>query len=323
MCAADSAGGDAGEGTGDSAHMWSMTAVIETSAAPTSREGQWLAQLRRYKAFIKEHGRRPSVRSADLDERVPALWFRDQVVRHRRGLLTQDRRAAFNEHLPGWDVPLQGGQWLAQLVRYKAFFTEHGRRPTVRPGAPEERAPALWFRHQGVLARRGLLKPERRAALNENLPGWDVPPRVNEAKAAERVKALKTYRDAYGKWPSKRSTDRAVVELAQWHSYEKQGLGTASTRALLDGQVPGWNETVQETWERTAQEIATFRARYGELPSASSRVAHVRAWGRWISDMRTGRGMTPERTAHLDGVLPGWRAGFGHGNRPAQLSAQL
>jgi hypothetical protein len=230
-----------------------MTAVIETSAEPTTREGQWLSQLIRCKAFINDHGRRPNIRSTDRNEKSSAVWFRHQTEKHRRGTM----------------------------------------------------------------------KPERRAALDEHLPGWSVPPLVNPAKAAARVQELKTYRDAYGKWPSGRATDPAVKDLANWHSNQRMGLGAAKTRDLLNAQVPGWNEGVQETWERTAREIATFRAGNGELPSASSRMPHVKAWGRWISDMRTGRGMTPERTAYLDGVLPGWRTGFGHGHRPAQLSGQL
>lgn len=214
------------------------------------------------------------------------------------------------------------GQWLAQLVRYKAFVAEHGHRPTVRPSRPEERARALWFRQQVVRARRGLLKPDRRAVLNEHLPGWDIPPRVNATKAAAWVRQLKDYRDAYGKWPSGRSKDLAVRDLAHWHSNQRQGVGAASTRVLLDAQVPGWNETVQEAWERTAQEIAVFRSSHGELPSSSSAVPHVRAWGRWIGDMRSGRGMTPARAAHLDEVLPGWRIGLPRGRRPAQLHTQ-
>jgi hypothetical protein len=252
MCAAEAAGGDAGEGTAGSAHIEPMTAVIETPTSPTSFEAQWLAQL----------------------------------------------------------------------IRYKAFVDEHGRRPTIRPSAPEEGAPALWFRQQVTLARRGTLKPARRQALNEHLPGWDVPPRVNEAKAAARVGELKAYRDAHGKWPSKRSGTAKEKDLATWFYIQRQGFGTALTWALLDVQVPGWNETVQETWERTVQEIATFRARLGEMPSSSSKDSRIRAWGRWLGDMRRGRGLTPEREAHLDAVLPGWRTGLTRGRRPAHLSVQ-
>lgn len=78
--------------------------------------------------------------------------------------------------------------------------------------------------------------------------------------------------------------------------------------ALLDEQVPGWDETVQETWERTVQEIATFRSRRGRLPAYSSPEDSERRHSRWLADFRQGGNLTPEREAYLEKHLPGWRA---------------
>ncbi|HEX9227278.1 MAG TPA: hypothetical protein VF885_11595 [Arthrobacter sp.] len=298
-----------------------MTAVIETTT-PATREGRWLAHLARYKVFLSEHGRQPSPRCADRDERRTALWFRYQVERSLEGILIQDRRAALDEHLPGWDVHPREAQWLARLDAYQAFEIEHGRRPKCTAGDAYERSLGLWFREQVRDARVGKVSKARCQVLDERIPGWFVPRGANGRKAAARVRELKTYRDAYGKWPSGRSRDPVVSSLAVWFYTQRDGAGTAETRALLDVQVPGWNETVQEAWERTAQEIATFRARHGELPSRSSVDPRVSGWGRWIDDMRRGRGMTPARTAHLDEVLPGWRSGLPRGRRPAQLHTQ-
>lgn len=296
-----------------------MTEVIETPTA-TSVGAQWMAKLVSYKAFLSEHGRRPSTRCVDRDERLTALWFRYQGERNLEGTLTQDRRAVLDQHLPGWDVDPREVQWLVRLDHYQAFEIEHGRRPGCNARDAYERSLGLWFREQLRDAREGKVSRARCLILDERIPGWFIPRgEYGRTKAAARVQELKTYRDAYGKWPSGRSRDASVRDLARWHSTQRQGMGSASTRALLDAQVPGWNETVQETWERTAQEIATFRDRHGELPSSSSRVPHVKAWGRWIGDMRRGRGMTAERFAHLDAVLPGWRSGGLPGSRPAQL----
>ena len=295
-----------------------MTAVTEATTA-TSHDAKWMAQLVSYKAFLSEHGRRPNPRCADRAERQTALWLRYQTERNLGGILRQDRRAVLDEHLPGWDVHPWEVQWLARLDHYQAFEIEHGRRPGYTAGDDYERSLGLWFRDQLRDAREGRVSDARCLVLDERIPGWLIPRGAHGRKAAARVQELKTYRDAYGKWPSKRSRDPVVSSLAGWYYTQREGAGTAQTRALLDAQVPGWNETVQETWERTAQEIATFRARHGELPSASSKVPHVKAWGRWIGDMRRGRGMTPARTAHLNAVLPGWRIGGLPGTRPAQL----
>jgi hypothetical protein len=210
-------------------------------------------------------------------------------------------------------------KWLARLDRYQAFVAEHGRRPGSAARDDAERSLGLWFREQLKDARGNKLSDTRRRCLDERFPGWFVPGGVNRRKAEARVQQLKDYRDAYGKWPSGRSTDPVVKSLAVWYYIQRDGVGAAATRVLLDAQVPGWNETVQETWERTAQEIAAFRARCAELPSRSSGDPRVRAWARWIDDMRRGRGMTPARTAHLDAVLPGWRIGKPKGRLPSQL----
>jgi hypothetical protein len=77
-------------------------------------------------------------------------------------------------------------------------------------------------------------------------------------------------------------------------------------KSVLDEQVPGWDETGQEVWERTAREIAAFRAFRGRMPSGAAAQHSERRLSRWIDDMRRGRGLSPERRAYLDEVLPGW-----------------
>jgi hypothetical protein len=41
---------------------------------------------------------------------------------------------------------------------------------------------------------------------------------------------------------------------------------TPQHRQLLDEQIPGWDETFRDAWERKAEEVAEFRLRPGELP---------------------------------------------------------
>ncbi|MFD0046975.1 hypothetical protein ACFVGV_17475 [Pseudarthrobacter scleromae] len=121
---------------------------------------------------------------------------------------------------------------------------------------------------------------------------------------------MKTYKESKGVWPSTRSRDQDVYLLAKWLVGQRvacrAGLMPASRKELLDHEVPGWNETFQETWERTAKEIAAFRTNNGRMPSGVSKDNAERRLSRWLDDMRRGRGMSPERKVFLDGVLPGW-----------------
>jgi hypothetical protein len=93
---------------------------------------------------------------------------------------------------------------------------------------------------------------------------------------------------------------------------------TPQHRQLLDEQIPGWDETFRDAWERKAEEVAEFRLRPGELPPASSREPLVRSQARWLKDQRRGRGLTPKLEAFLDRVLPGCSR-----RTPIPLSSQV
>jgi hypothetical protein len=114
--------------------------------------------------------------------------------------------------------------------------------------------------------------------------------------------------------------DPQVKILADWLVNQRFGPSmTPQHRQLLDEQIPGWDETFRDAWERKAEEVVEFRLRHGELPPESSREPLVRSQARWLKDQRRGRGLTPKLEAFLDRVLPGWRNGFQPGVKPRQF----
>lgn len=200
--------------------------------------------------------------------------------------------------------------WLSRVAEVENFKARTGRLPLHQQRSLEERNLYAWLRYQ---SRRIGLSTAERQILDSRLPGWDERGPGAPRPFYEGVQDLKLYRDAYGKFPSNRAKDTDVLRLAQWlNTLRHQKVLTVEQLAHLDEQIPGWNETVEETWRRTAREVAVYRDRHGEMPSLSSKEYPVRRLAKWLADFRRGRGMTPEREAFLDTELPGWREGRPH-----------
>lgn len=197
--------------------------------------------------------------------------------------------------------------WLSRLEELEGFMAAHGGRyPRALLGGRYESNLYYWLAYQRTTQ---VAEPLLRI-LNERIPGWDTPRRRESIPFPEGVKAVKAYREAQGTWPSCRSRDEDVFFLATWLKNQRiavrSGNMQAAKKELFDSEVPGWNETVQETWERIAREIAAFRTKNGRMPSGVSKDNTERRLSRWLDDMRRGRGLSPERKAYLDEVVPGW-----------------
>lgn len=145
--------------------------------------------------------------------------------------------------------------------------------------------------------------------LDARVPEW----RAVRLTFQQIVLALKDHHDAFGTFPSSRSTDPDVLSLAHWLNTQRAKLKAGSLpverRRLLDNQASGWGDTPAQNWERILGEIAVYRRLHGYFPTPSDGEQRVRRMARWLSDQRTGRNVTPEREARLNEVLPGWRAG--------------
>lgn len=200
-------------------------------------------------------------------------------------------------------TPQRSAAWLARLDEVENHVATRGRLPRAHRGGRAEGRLYGWLQYQRTKPLPGAC----RAVLDARIPRWDG---NMHGPFESRVQDLKVYRDAYGVWHSSRSRDGAVLALSKWlerHRHQmRNGEMVPHRKALLDEQVPGWDETVQQTWERTAREIATFRTHRGRMPSGAAAEHSERRLSRWIDDMRRGRGLSPERKAFLDEVLPGW-----------------
>jgi hypothetical protein len=67
--------------------------------------------------------------------------------------------------------PAEAG-WLQNLLDYRAFCVETGRRPRARGQDPQERRLARWISSQRQDYRALILPPGRKDQLDEHVPDW-------------------------------------------------------------------------------------------------------------------------------------------------------
>lgn len=124
-------------------------------------ESRWNAHLERLTAAVEQLGRLP--RQCESEGR----WLADQREAAKKGKISHERRQKLDALVPGWDTK-RDQVWQARLETAVAFHETSGRMPKRREPAGQ------WLVDQRQRARKGTLSPERRALLDQQLPGWDA-----------------------------------------------------------------------------------------------------------------------------------------------------
>jgi hypothetical protein len=173
-------------------HYWGMTSNADsedrlplcndsTHEQNSARDLPWFRRADELVAFCTEHGRRPSQRSCDGNEKTLGRWLVQQRT-YAKGssgasALTPQRRAYLDQHIPGWDVPIVR-DWSVVADELIAFCAEHGRWPSSKSTDTRERSLGMWLVDQRKHAKGGpgasALTPQRRAYLDQHIPGWEI-----------------------------------------------------------------------------------------------------------------------------------------------------
>lgn len=120
----------------------------------------WASRYRRIHHIAERLGRLPR-RSDNGIDAADVSWIADQ----RRSTTLGLRQRRLLALLPGWSEGTRDGAWYERAEALRAFIARQQRMPRVRSDDAVERALAYWCSRQQVAARRGLLDPERVAAL--------------------------------------------------------------------------------------------------------------------------------------------------------------
>lgn len=136
------------------------------------REGKWNEIARKVGAFHREVGRWPSRKSGDATEKGLGEWLNNQRAHSRSGTLRAGRGDYLDEVAPGWMSQGSDERWSERARDLGAFYAREGK--WTEKGARDIalKRHGQWLRHQRIYARNGTLRADRRAYLDEHLPGW-------------------------------------------------------------------------------------------------------------------------------------------------------
>lgn len=140
-------------------------------------DAAWQTNLERVAEFVRTHERMPRKNAHPRAESRLGSWLNDQRTHARAGRLTSDRSAELDRLIPGWSRG-RAERWLENARATHAHKETTGAFPDRLSLDPAERALGLWLTHQRAASSRvtgRVLNDERRAWLNEHLPGWNSP----------------------------------------------------------------------------------------------------------------------------------------------------
>lgn len=205
--------------------------------------------------------------------------------------------------------------WEEALGRLRTWVEEHG---TARVPQPEKVADetgtfslGAWCTVQRTLRRRGLLAPEREAALG-SLRGWSWDP--VEDQWWDNFEALASWAREHG---GAASCPQQLVwdgqRIGHWvntvRGHFKEGVLVDSERIAALESLPGWSWDVRaDAWRAHFDSLAGWASVHGHASPSAGAVVDGFDLGRWVHKqriaVRSGR-LDAGRCAELR-ALPGW-----------------
>ena len=272
-------------------------------------DAAWKVTFDEVKAYMSEHGRKPSGRDRDYSVKRLGNWCGNVRRAYIRGSLGAERTTLI-ESLPGWtwDQHLDA-VWKATFDEVKAYMSEYGRKPQMNDSDPVVKRLGVWCYRQRSMKFAGTISPER-TTLIESLPGWIWDQNLDAAWNAT-FDEVKAYISKHGRKPQINDSDPVVKRLGVWYNNVRQAYihGTISPeRTILIESLPGWNQDKDAAWKATFDEVKAYMSEHGRKPSGRDRDYSVKRLGTWCSNVRRshiGGSLGAERTTLIES-LPGW-----------------
>ncbi|MHB8318065.1 MAG: hypothetical protein ACYDEP_02365 [Acidimicrobiales bacterium] len=281
-------------------------------------------------AWVEANGRWPKQGAADQTERRLAKFLNGTRTAARgKGnqshTFTPERRAYLDKVFPGWEGDCSLRVFKGNVDELAAWKKANGRWP--KHGAADQTEKLLVeFLYGTRTAARGkgphtrTFTPERRAYLDEVLPGWEGDrSRIFKSNVDE----LAVWAEANGRWPKHGAADQTERRLAGFLYGTRtaaRGKGdkirtfTLERRAYLDEVLPGWEGDRSRIFKSNVDELAVWAEANGRWPKNGAADQTERRLAGFLYGTRTAarrkgnrsHTLTPERRAYLDEVLPGW-----------------
>lgn len=211
-----------------------------------------------------------------------------------------------------------GADWRGRLQEVIRFRKANGALPRINGVnlSADELKLGTWLGEQRRTLKAGVLSHDRRARLDELVPGWaDTHNDVWGSKASE----VAAWIAANGRVPRVSGLNVSAEEkkLGVWVKNQraklKAGKLRPDRRMRLDELVPGWDTTFDDAWDLRAAEIAVWIESNGDTPrmKGPNIGPEEQIFGTWLGEQRRNlkAGMlSAQRRSRLDELVPGWDA---------------
>jgi len=142
-----------------------------------NRKPTWQERASELAEFRRTLGRFPRGYLEDETKLYQFLQYQREKI--RRGKLPRDQKSYLDGHLTGWlTLPKherEAALWEHRLSELAVYMRIHGTYPRYKSATGQtEKTLATWVTWQRRSHRRGSLKTNRKARLDEVLPGWDL-----------------------------------------------------------------------------------------------------------------------------------------------------
>jgi hypothetical protein len=161
---------------------------------------------------MQEHGEEPSKDAEYAGFKIGA-WLEYQRSAYRKGKLPDDREELLDQLGIGWGNNIDTERsWVHHMAACSAYFEKTGKLPTQGDRSPEGLNIGTWLNHQRRSFRKGSLRDDRRAAI-QNIFGDIFDSKITRWE--RNFKAYKDYVEKFGKQPERRTIHNDVA-IGNW-----------------------------------------------------------------------------------------------------------
>ncbi|WP_143736588.1 helicase associated domain-containing protein [Plantibacter flavus] len=297
--------------------------------------------------FTRTHGRQPgNARLVSAQEARLYEWMRVLRRARNRGELDPAVQTSFDDIAPEWIearsvgrprwVPTEDGEGRQvprphvltanvathkpRAAAYAEFIALHNHRPFSTAEDSAELSMARWFAKKRTQLIEGKLHPAVRAAISDELPGWDSTSGMLAFEIAatsdfhERLGQLEAYINEHDgqRPPRNRMPETPGYWLAEQKDLFRMGnLDHTRKRALDNVLSRGWHRPQADIdWSTALDSLVTFVSTNGHFPrrAAESDRSELKL-EQWLrrqrAHLRTGD-LSRQRSDALRRAVPGW-----------------
>jgi hypothetical protein len=260
----------------------------------------WTGAARTVALFVRSQNRLPEPGPYGR-ESILSEWLKGQRRAAQKGRLDAAKMELLDRDIPGWRLSHED-RWKMQLGALAL---------SMRTGDPLDDSLRQWLLAQRRALADGTLKPERREALDRDVPGWQE---NSDHQWRSRAEDLADYVDLNRTTPPYVAGESETAVLYRWMNYQRflARSGKLPKKRLdwLNKNVPDWlpaDSGRDGAWSAMADRVVDFLAVHGRWPVASRE--EERRMARWLGTQRGAcrRGkLAAPRLAWLNAKLPGW-----------------